>query len=254
MTIAFLPLVLFTYELRLSDLKTPVIGNQFATEFSFQHRFYGSLADDPFGTFLGADAGANSYLGMGFYPLKGLGINVSRISYDNGIDLDLGYSFRFPKGYTRWRAGGELLSYKYSGDTARVWFPLAHLSVQTEPILGRIKPSLSVAYGGIFLFSGGISAVIAKDLWIFEEIALFAEYYPIPFGVTYLPEYPPRSTYVAGIGISTYGHQFLITISNDTDIGTRMLGGKTVYFEDDDTYIHLGFTIRRLLVRGKESE
>jgi len=253
MTLTLLPLVLFSYELGSSDLKVPAFHNQFATEFSFQHRFYGSLADDPFKTFLGADAGANACLGLSFYPIKNLGIEVSRTSYDKGVDLAAGYSFKFPEEYLRWWVGGEIMSYKYSADTIREWFPLAQLSIQTEPIFKSIKPSLSVAFGGIFLFSCGISAIVAKDLWIFEEIGVMAEYYPIPIGVFWIPEDIPKSVYVAGIGASTYGHQFLVTISNHTDIGTRMLGGVTRHFEDEDTYIHLGFTIRRLLTRGKES-
>jgi|GEM_PF-6051206 len=252
MTLALLPLVLFSYELGLSDVKTPTIYNQFATEFSFQHRFYGSLATDPFGTFLGADAGANANIGLSFFPIKGLGIDVSRVSSDGGnLNLGAGYSFPLPKEYLRWRAGGELLSYLDPNDTTR-WMPLAHLTLQTEPILERIKPSLSVTYGGLFLFSGGISATIIKDLWIFEEIALLAEYYLRQFAVEDT-EYVFKSSYVAGIGASTYGHQFLITLSNTTDIGTRVMGGVSRHMDDEETYIHLGFTIRRLLIRGKES-
>jgi hypothetical protein len=130
---------------------------------------------------------------------------------------------------------------------------LAYISLDTEPILGRITPYLMGAYFDEALFLGaGLSLVVLKDVGYFEKIALLGELYPAFEGV-HIPEDEPKSGYVAGIGVSTYGHQFLLTVSNSTFLGHNHLGGVIRYFEDENTYLHLGFTIRRLLIRGKES-
>jgi hypothetical protein len=251
MLAALLSIPLLSYPLGMSGIKAPAPMNQFATEFEFQHRFYGDILDES-STFLGMDQGANANLGLGFYPIKGLGLHVARISRYKEFNVGLSYSHAFRRIFLNARLGADWINAEVPGAERTNEFS-AYISLDTEPILGRITPYLMGAYFDEDIFLGAaLSLVLLKDVGYFEEIALFGEFYPA-FERVHIPEDEPRSGYVAGIGVSTYGHQFLLTVSNSTSLGYHHLRGVTRYFEDEDTYLHLGFTIRRLLARGKES-
>jgi hypothetical protein len=254
MLAGFLSITLLAYPLGMSGIRAPSPMNQFATEFEFQHRFYGDILDTN-STFLGMDQGANANLELSFYPIKGLSISVSRISSGKETHLGVSYSHTFRKIYLKARVGFDI--YTYPNDT-RYWGYFPNFTVQTEPILGRIEPFLTLGYDsdmdGIFNWGVGLSVTVLKDFYYFTEIALIGEYHPHPRGVGYIPELRPEGIYLFGIGASTYGHQFLFTLSNTTNLGARQLMyGRVRYMDDVGFELRFGFTIRRLLSRGKES-
>lgn len=249
MIVAFLPLLLFSYELGMSDIQVPSVLSRNALELEVRHRFGGDITDHPFENFLGMDGGANVNLGLKYTIFKGFEFGVSRTSKDREIALVLSYSHSFPKAFIRGRIGMDFI-------TSPGFFP--NLTLQTEPILGRIEPFLAAGYyfdskRQQFGLGTGLSVTLLKDVYYFEDISLVAEYFPLLEQPLSIPELEWTGTYAFGIAASTYGHQFIFTLSNSTDLGTRrIMQGTSRYFEDEDLHLYLGFSVRRLLIRGKE--
>lgn len=238
------PSVFFGYELGMIAADVPSPLEKMTLEFYTDHRFYGSVTEDPFGTLFGLYAGANSLLGLKFAPVKGLEIGASRRSVQKEWVAGASYSHRFPAAFIRGRLGIRFFTYTDATQETRPMNLFYYLNLQSEPLLGRIKPTITVAYDGYNQRVGlgtGLSILLFRYVWYFEEISLLAEYYPVlgrPPGADYLGE---SDVWLAGLGFSTSGHQFILSIANTYEEGPRrlMLGS-------DSEGFHLALGIKRI--------
>jgi hypothetical protein len=249
-----LPVVLSAYPLGMQNLRMPSPLNRGSLEFEFQHRFFGSVLDHPLETFFGLDAGSNTYLGLKYTIIPGLELGLSRISYNKEYDADLSYSIFMEKVWTQARLAVEGFTWK-PGDTLRVWSAFPNLTFASGPLFDRIRPSVTAGYdidASRFGLGAGLVVVLFKNVGYFEDIALVGEFYP------YLGEQPPvpeehiTGSFLAGVALSTYGHQFMLTVSNSTGLGARNLEAGVLRSTGDIFPLQIGFTIRRLLARGRE--
>lgn len=248
-----LPLALSAYPLGMTNVKLPSALNPGALEFDFQHRFMGSVLDSPLETFFGLDIGSNTLLGLKYTIMPGLELGLSRTSYHAEYDADLSCSRFFPKLWLQARAGVEGFTYK--PDTLRRWSVFPNVTLASGPLLERVIPSLTAGYdvdAGRMGVGAGLMVIFLKNVGRFEEIALLGEFYPYLGGQPLIPEERITGSFVAGIGGSTYGHQFMLTVSNSSGLGARSLEAGVRRFTGDAFPLSVGFSIRRLLARGRE--
>lgn len=110
--------------------------------------------------------------------------------------------------------------------------------------MGRIKPTVTAGYDGYnrrFGLGTGLSVLLFQYVWYFEEISVLAEYYPVmgrSESVSWLGEY---NAFVIGVGFSTSGHQFLLSLGNTWDVSARRLMLGT-----DSRGLHIGLGIKRI--------
>ncbi len=252
--LAVLPIVLSAYPLGMQNVKMPSPLNPGALEFDFQHRFMGSVLDNPLETFFGLDAGSNTYLGLKYTIIPGLELGLSRISHYKEYDADLSYSIFVEKLWLQARLAVEGFTFK-QGDTTRIWSVFPNLTLASGPLFERVRPSLTAGYdlnASRLGLGAGLIVTLFKNVGYFEDVALMGEFYP------YLGEQPPipeeriTGSFLAGVALSTYGHQFLLTVSNSSGIGARNLEAGVRRFQGDAFPLSIGFSIRRLLARGHE--
>lgn len=239
---ALAPLTLFAYELGMLEMEVPTPLEQFNLQFFLDHRF-GDATDRPFGTFFGFYSGINALQELKFIPIKGLEIGANRRSRQSEWTLGASYSLRVPKIYLRGRLGAEFFSYQDITQPERPMNFFFSATLQSEPILKRVKPILTIGYDlyNQKLGSGaGLSAIIFTNVWYFEEIALLGEYYPVFGRSAERPWLGDYNVWIAGLGFSTPGHQFLFSVGNTFDEGARrlMLGS-------DSEGLHIGLAIKR---------
>jgi hypothetical protein len=244
--ILLMPVLASAYELGMFHLEVPTPLEQFSLEFDMEHRFYGGIIDSlSQRSLLGLySTGANSLLGLKFTPLKGLEIGVARKSVGKEGTVGISYSLRVPAAFIRGRVGVEFFSCEESGGDERAKNFFYQVGLQSKPILKRIKPTVTVAYDGYNQRLGlgtGLSILLFKYVWYFEEISLLGEYYPV-FGrsdeLYWLGE---RDAFIAGVGFSTSGHQFLLSVGNTWDTSARRLMLGT-----DSEGLHVGIGIKRV--------
>lgn len=251
---ALLPAALGAYQLGMPNLPIPVPLNRGGLEFDFQHRFFGNLLDKPLDSFFGWDNGSNTSFGFRYGIIPGLEANISRTSWAREYALGFAFARFLPKAHGGARLG--LDGFAYNPDTSYAFALYPHLELQTAPIIRRIKPALTAGYDLLpkrIVLGAGLSVTLLRDFGYFQEICLVGEYYP------YLgdrsgagPGSRINDAFVAGFGFSTWGHQFLVTVSNGTALGVRRQGEGVTTYTGQKSALYVGFTIRRLLVRGRE--
>lgn len=243
-----LPILVMGYELGMINTPVPSPLEKLSAEFFFDHRFRGNVTDDPLGTLLGLYQGANAFIGLKFTPVKGLEMSISRKSRQKEWMVGASYSHRFPAAYIRGRVGIDFFSYDDPGEEQRAMNFFYQMGLQSESILKRIKPSLTLAYDGYNQHLGlgtGLSVKLFEYVWYFEEINLLAEYYPVFGRSVDKPWLEESNAWVAGVGASTSGHHFVLSFGNTWDLGTRrlMLGVDETTAEG----LYIGIGIKRVL-------
>jgi hypothetical protein len=237
-----LPGLMFAYELGMLNVEVPSPLEKLTLEFDLEHRFYGSITDT-LSNFLGVYDGANSFLGLKFTPVKGLEVGVSRKSTQREWSAGASYSHRFPRAFIRGRVGIDYFNYQETGVEPRPQNLFYQLTLQSEPILKRIKPTFAVAYDGYNQRVGlatGISVILFTNVWYFEEIGLLGEYYPVVGRSPDASWLGSNDAFVFGIGFSTAGHHFLLSLGNTWDVGSRRLMLGT-----NSGGLHIGLGIKR---------
>lgn len=114
------------------------------------------------------------------------------------------------------------------------------LSLQSIPFLeDRMVFTVDAGYDG---FNGYIGLGLGASYEVTRHVNLIAEYYPVFRESGVSGHIGTTGCYSAGIKLDTFGHQFMFTAGNSSDIGTRrmMLGTDT-----QDVFI--GLKIMRLI-------
>jgi len=234
----------FAYQLGMYNMEVPSALERSSKEFTVRHRFYGILTEDPVDNFFGLDQGANVSIGCKYVVLQGLEAEVGYTRDHGEYVAGLAYSRDIHKLNLSGRLGTEFFSFEKTGQSETRENFFYHLVLQGDMLQGRLRHLASTGYDGYnerFGFSLGLSAGLFRNGGVLDEIRVLGEYYPVPRGGgddSFLGE---KNCFAFGVGLGTWGHQFIFMAGNTTEIGMRrvMLG-------TDSGDLHFGFTIRRL--------
>jgi hypothetical protein len=229
------------------NLKGPTTLKTGQLEFRIDHRFYGKINEKPTDTFFGLYSGANVGLGLRYLLWSTLEVNTSFIRLENENTLGISYAIIVPAIMLRSQIDAQLFSYKKYNIEAkkeeRITNGFALLSLQTEPILKAITPTVNVGYDAENKEIGagvGLSVIVLKRMGTVQKVILLGEYYPTKLENS-------DSCYNFGIRLETYGHNFDFIFSNNSNIGVRriMLGNPKIVGVDSGIYF--GFNIKRMI-------
>lgn len=232
---------LFSFEPSALNLRVPSHLEQNALVFDVQHRFLGILTEEPFENFFGLDLGGSVNLGIRYAVLRRLELNASYTTLEKEYRLGASYAHHCPQIYLKGQVDIQYFDFEGAGErNSNVYYGL---SLQTLPLGAILIPTVNIAYDGYHeKFGLGLGFDIGID-WEFgpiEHVSLIGEYYPVLQAEE--PITGAENYFAAGIRLDTYGHHFMVQVSNGWEISPRrlMLGVPT-------NDIYLGFNIHRIL-------
>lgn len=194
--------------------------------FTLQHRFYGKVNDHPLDNAFGIDQGANAGLALRYRVWAGLELAGSYTRQEKEYGLAAGYAFALPR-ILRCEAAVSYFDYKKTTIPERRRNFFYQALFQSEPILKKILVNLAAGYDGYHeRFGLGLGLDVGTDINIgpVEGLHLVAEYFPVIDPDTASTQ--SHNSFAVGFKARTYGHNFIIAIGNNTEIGSRrmMLG------------------------------
>jgi hypothetical protein len=232
-----IPVCVFGYDSGLLNLVTPTTLEGGYAEFFLSHRFLTPL-DKIGGTILGKEPQGGANVGLGLRVNLGRGIEVksaySTLNPSKGFSVGASVARGVPALASRFQLDVAYFSYRVSSDK-REGNAFILFAWQTKPILQRIRPALNLAYNN-YNETFGIAPGIAFR--IFEKLDVIGEYYfatdPLDLGL--------KDTFVFGFDCRTYGHHFMLVVSNNiaNSVNWLMRGAP-------DNTLYVGFNIYRLL-------
>ena len=140
----------------------------------------------------------------------------------------------------------EYFSYEDIGlkDETRSNFA-GYIAVQNRPVLERIVGTLNIGYDGYherFVAGIGMAIALLRDQGVFEQVSLVGEYYPV------LDKENSEDSHIGsgdgfafGIKLDTYGHRFLILLTNTDELHLRRAASGV----PEQAHWRLGFNIER---------
>ena len=220
----------------MPDLPVPTQLEAGGLEAAVQHRFYRTPGADFPDNFINM---ANVKLGLRYVPLPKFEVGTTYDILFKEYDFHAGYSVFLPKIFLRAQALAEF--YGAKRDFSDTWDHslLSQINLQGEPLAGVVLPVADFAYDGLTR-KFGIGTGI--DLAVRENIDLLGEYYPVLGDRTsILPGEKAVNCFAAAVKISTLGHHFVFTVSNNNELGMR----RHIRGAPNNT-IYYGFNIHRL--------
>jgi hypothetical protein len=232
---------LYAFEPSALNLRVPSYLEKNSLVFDVQHRAYGVLTEDPLDSFFGMKLGANVNVGIRYAVLQRLEVNASYTTFEKEYRLGASYAHYFPQIFLKGQVDIQYFDFEYSGERNSNFY--YGLTLQSFLLGGIFIPTANMAYDGFNeKFGLGFGIDLGFD-WYFgpiEHISLIGEYYPIL--QSEVPITGAENYFAAGLRLDTYGHHFMMQISNGWEIGPRrlMLGVPTNDF-------YMGFNIHRHL-------
>lgn len=230
------------FEPGLLNLKSPMNMEDTKGNIKIQHRFYGDVSEDTFGSFFGADSGANVGLNLDYILWSKLELSVSRIRNRSEIILGTGYSYFIPAISIQGQVDVQFFRYDEfnfeSNDIEKKNGILGLISLQSRPILKRISPAINIGYDSQEKELGaGIGAAVTlfEFLSTIQKVMVIGEYFPTTIGSE------NDRSYAFGVRIETYGHDFDFVLGNNSELGTRHLMSGTT----KGSNLRFGFNIKR---------
>ena len=232
-----LPVFAMGYESNLLNLVTPSSLEARYAEFALQHQFYTkveTLAETWFGE--EPSGGANPGFGYRMNFGKGIELNAA-YSVNNpskGFSIGAGYVWTVPVVKQNVQINIVYFNTRVASDTreGNAFFLLAW---QSLPIAGRIRAVCNLGYNH---YNEKFGPAIGFSVQLTEKLKTVGEYYlatdPLDLEL--------KNTMVFGFDYATYGHHFMLKVSNNVENGVRRLMRGSA---SNDFY--LGFAIYRLL-------
>ncbi|HDQ44355.1 MAG TPA: hypothetical protein ENN17_02485 [bacterium] len=234
----FIPITVgFGYESGLLNLVVPTTLEDGYAEFSVQHRFYTPL--EKIGeTVFGDEPQGGANVGLGLRINLGRNIEVkstySTLNPSKGYSVGAGVSRTVPRLSSRFQVDIEYFSYLISTEN-REGNAFILLSWQSDPILSRIRPTVNMGYNH---FNETFGVAPGVSIRFFGKLDVIGEYYfasdPLDLGL--------NDVFAFGLCYRTYGHHFMLVITNAVANGARQLMRGA---PSNDLYV--GFNLFRLL-------
>ncbi len=236
-------------EWSVPNLTAPTLIEAPALEAQIQHQFQGTVDEfQAASNFFGVDDGADVFFGVcaTLLPRTHLYTFYDTHQYVSGThgEYTLGSSYAafFHPFHLGAQLDGQIVSYVRYADNKRITKPYLQLSVQNDPLMGRVAFLANTGYNYDINRFGLGTGVDVKMTDLFD---LYGEYFP---WVDKNPNtslddgaLPIQNPYSIGIKITTSGHQFFIFAGNATEIGARHLMRGTL-----DKQLRLGFLLKRI--------
>jgi len=233
--------VLYAFEPSALNLRVPSHLEKNSLVFDVQHRAYGVLTEDPLDNFFGLGLGANVNIGLRYAVLPQLEINAAYTTFEKEYRLGASYGHHLQRLYLKGQLDVQYFNFERTGERNGNFYISAAL--QSYPLGNVFIPTVNFAYDGFNeKFGLGFGVDLGFD-WSFgplEHISLVGEYYPVLRAEE--PITRAENYFAAGLRLDTYGHHFMLQISNGSEIGPRRLMLGTL---NNDIYI--GFNIHRIL-------
>lgn len=222
------------YQTGLATLRLPTFLERWRElELSFAHRFEGDLGGKGFVDVMGLDVGAIVLLGARYPVWDGILVEGEMVLRDR--EYRAGVSFSRTWGHT----GGILGVYYATHDRTpfglsadRVDYLVVIGGAQLVTFADRFSPAINVVFDGhTNRVGGGVGAYLTT----FDFLHFMGEFYPNFHGGE-----DGGHVWLAGIELTTSGHQFHVYVGNGAQLSPRKLiaGG-------GDNKVRLGFVIRR---------
>lgn len=230
----------------MMNLYTPTSLQRGYLNFSIRHRFYGDIADEPLKNFFGMDAGANVRLALRYQPFRNFEINTSYTRGRKEKTVGISYSPAWEAFPVLTQLNVKYFSYEEIGlkDETRSSFA-GYIALQNRPVLERIVGTLNVGYDGYherFVSGIGMAIVLLRDRGVFEQISLVGEYYPVLDREDSEDSHiGPENGFAFGIKMDTYGHRFLILLTNTDELHLR----RASLGVPEQAHWRVGFNIER---------
>lgn len=186
-------------------------------EFTMNHRFFGkALEDDPLDSFFGLDDGANVRVGLSYFLYDDLDIGVTHTRMGHRNTVSVGWNTVISTLNAELGALAGYTSFKPSPIEDREGGIVATLTASTWFLNNRVRPVLNYAFDGYSEDNGpGIGLEIAAT----EKFSVIGELFPSA-------DEELNASFSVGGRYSTWGHQFLLGLSNSNSIGVqRQLAG-----------------------------
>ena len=232
----------FGYEEKnMADLIVPTQIEPKSLEISILHRFTRAPSADFPDNFINF---ANVQLDLRYIVWSKLEIGTGYQLYPiKEYTFHAAYSYFIPDLFLRTQAyiqffgtqtiPGERTSWKNNA--------LYQINLQSEPIAGRVLPTVNFIYDGLAA-KFGIGTGI--DIAVKDDMDIVGEYFPVIGTRDTVPYFGGTKVncYSVGFKITTHGHHFMFSVANSTDLGVRRLMRGTL-----NNNIYFGFNIQRLL-------
>ncbi len=238
-------------EVSLPNLLVPTNLDPLQPEFIVQHRFEGAISDQPLKNFFGAEEGATVRLGLRFLIWSKLEVNVSHIFSEHEYEAGLSYAVFLPKLFLKLQLDAQYLNYVYERTKYDLWLYqitekkiindyYLQFSMETYPILDRIKPVINVGYDGYNRKRVGCGVGLSVKVvdWLYLQGEFFPNFFKNDWRGNNAGSF---HSYAFGVMFQTWGHNFILMVQNGIDIGTRRL-----MMGSDQKALHLGFNITKV--------
>jgi hypothetical protein len=234
-------------ERNLADLCVPVQIPAKSLEINILHRFYRTPNADFPDNFITM---GNVNIALRYVVWSTLEVGTGWVFNPKEYEFHAAYSYFAPKLFLRTQAYVQIFGAQIFDDQGASWKNngLYQINLQSEPItfgknfpiIENIVPTLNFIYDGLaqeFGIGTGIDIALPGDF------DLVGEYFPV-LGTrdTTLGGTQFVNCYSVGIKKTTFGHHFIFSVSNSTDLGVRHLMRGAW-----DNNIYFGFNIQRLI-------
>ena len=235
-------LQLFSYQDSSFSLFTPSALTKGEMEINIIHRFYGAVDEDVWDTFFGMNVGAN--VGLTFRRNFGHQLELKGSYTRSGKRLELGVSWQpsLAELPLLMQMDMSYTTFEQLGIEERRKNFLYVISIQSKIYEEWVVISTNLGYDGYYeRFINGY----ALHVKYFRNLSLIGEYYPVwdrNSASASLEKYIGKyDTYSFGFKYDTWGHHFLFSLGNGTQIhpATQSLGS------NNGSDLHFGFNIQR---------
>jgi hypothetical protein len=232
----------FSYENSMINMNVPTNLEPQNLEFRLQHRFYGPVNVKPADSLIGMSDGTNVELGLRYLIWSKFEAKASYTFLEKEYRLGGGYALFVPALFLKSQIEGEYFNFK-DFNNVRHGGGFFQMDLETEMILGHIKPVLNAGYDGLNKKPG---LALGIDLRIIGDFYLMGEYYPRltkNSDKVSARNYGSgnNNCYALGAMYQIGGHHFVVQVGNSNEIGNRHLMLGTPHRQ-----LFFGFNLERL--------
>ncbi|MBD3370895.1 hypothetical protein GF402_11120 [Candidatus Fermentibacteria bacterium] len=236
------PAVATCFERGMLNLRVPYTEVETGSlELRVDHRFYGeAFGEDPFEDFFGMDVGANVGVDLRLFPWRRLDVRLGHVRSGSRYLGGIGWSQTLPFRGMETYAYLGFKSLEIDPVKGREGDFVGLITLTSGPFWNRLVPIVGYCYDG---YSDRGGPGIGLDVELVDKLSVTGEFFPV---LDREEEGTPsdilaEDAFSFGIRATTWGHQFIVALSNSQGIGMADQLSGTAH-----DGLFLGFSIRRM--------